>query len=111
MSDATYTPYSGLGSLLRRNGHLLGTTEQDREAAECAAFSLASGLGAIGKMLVHCDAQQLAPADWNTLGDLLVTASEGIGEFLNIAAERTQGHIDEARDAPGKAAEAPPATA
>jgi hypothetical protein len=53
--------------------------EQDREAAESSAFSLIFGLGVVGKLLVHCDARQIEPADLNTLGDLLVTASEGIG--------------------------------
>ncbi|WP_295449604.1 hypothetical protein [uncultured Thiodictyon sp.] len=101
MNTDTFTPYSGLGSLLHRNGHLLSTTEQDREAAETAAFSLASGLGVIGKMLIHCDAKQLGPADLTTFGDFLVTTGEVLGSLLNIASH----------DAPGTTAEASPTTA
>lgn len=85
MSVATVIPYSALGSLMKKHETLLSASEGDRESAEAAAFSLASGLGVIGKLLLHCDARQIEPADWNILGDFLITSSEVMNSLLSIS--------------------------
>ena len=84
MSGATFSPYSGLGSLLRDH---LEPAASARDHAEAAAVSMAHGIGVVGKLLVHCDARQLEPHDWNDLGDLLVTMGETLAELVCLATE------------------------
>jgi hypothetical protein len=88
MSDATFTPYSGLGALLM--DHMAPFPESAVSAQSCAetaAVSMAHGLAVVGKLLVHCDARQLGPCDWNSLGDLLVTMGETLAELVHIATD------------------------
>ena len=99
--DGGYRPHSTLAAMLAASwpkpigvdanySRVYPLTAEDLAAAEtnaaCAASSLLFGLAVVGKLMIHAETNELSAGDWNTLGDLITTASESAHALLEIAA-------------------------